>query len=286
MSGTSVQNAIGVQTARRRGVLALGLSRIGFELRMYVRSGETIFFGFLFPILMLGLFSIVFGGDGPTSMGPGLPEITAAQLYLPGMLAAGLLLSGVQNLAIDIAMERSDGTLKRLGGTPLSPVGYFIGKLGYVLITGAAQAALLLTFAAVVFGVPLPNTAEGWLTFGWVFLLGITASALLGIALSALPRTGKSATAVVIPIMLVLQFISGVYLFFSLLPDWLQTVAKLFPVAWMAQGMRAVFLPTEYSALEPSGEWDLGQVAIALAIWLVVGLIISRLTFRWVRRGA
>ena len=62
---------------------------------------------------MLGLFSTVFGGSGDITGGPGVAAISAAQLYLPGMMAAGLLLSGFQNLAIDIATERSDGTLKR-----------------------------------------------------------------------------------------------------------------------------------------------------------------------------
>ena len=88
------------------------------------------------------------------------------------------------------------------------------------------------------------------------------------------------------PVALVLQFISGVYLFFWLLPEWLQNVANLFPLAWMAKGMRAVFLPPEYATLEQSGAWELGGVAIALLIWLVVGLVISRLTFRWIRRDA
>jgi ABC-2 type transport system permease protein len=263
-----------------------GIRRIGFEIRGYARSPETIFFTFLFPILMLALFSTVFGGDGDQSYGQGLPALSAAQMYLPGMLAAGVLLSGLQNLAIDIALERHDGTLKRLGGTPLSPVSYFIGKIGQVLVTGTVQAAVLLAFAGLVLGVPLPSDVESWLTFVWVFVLGLATSAFLGIAISAIPRSARSASAVVIPVALVLQFISGVYMFFWLLPEWLQNVANLFPLAWMAKGMRAVFLPPEYATLEQSGAWDLGGVAIALLIWLVVGLIISRLTFRWIRRDA
>ena len=124
------------------------------------------------------------------------------------------------------------------------------------------------------------------MTFAWVFVLGITTSALLGIALSAVPRSSKSATAVVIPIVLVLQFISGVYLQFSQLPEWMQNLASIFPLKWMAQGMRAVFLPDDFEVLEQHGEWDLGWVAVALLAWLVVGLVVSRLTFRWIRRDA
>ena len=78
---------------------------------------------------------------------PGAEGVSVGAYYLPGMLAAGMLLSGVQNLAVDIAMEKSDGTLKRLGGTPLSADQYFIGKIGQVFVTGALQAALLILVA-------------------------------------------------------------------------------------------------------------------------------------------
>lgn len=272
--------------ARRRNPVAVGAWQARFEIVQYFRSGDTLFFTFLFPVFMLGLFSVAFGSDGDVQLAPGLPPISMAELYLPGMLAAGLLLSGFQNLAIDIAIERADGMLKRLGGTPLSPVSYFLGKIGQVAVTGVLQAALLLTFAAVVLGVALPTEPADWALFAWVFVLGITSSALLGVALSSVPRTGKSATAVVVPIGLVLQFISGVYLTFAQLPEWLQNVASLFPLKWMAQGMRAVFLPDEYAVLEQGGEWNLAGVVIALAVWLVVGLALSLLTFRWIRRNA
>ncbi|GAA1464804.1 ABC transporter permease [Microbacterium thalassium] len=274
------------RSAAGRSTFGMGLWRARFELMQYFRSGDTVVFTFLFPILMLGLFSVAFGADGDMQPGPGLPPVPVAQMYLPAMLAAGLLLSGLQNLAIDIAVERSEGMLKRLGSTPLSPVSYFIGKILQVAVTGVLQAAAIIVFAVLVFQVPLPTEPDKWLTFAWVFLLGITSSALLGVALSTVPRSSRSAAAVVIPIVLIVQFISGVYLFFYMLPEWLQNVAGVLPVKWMAQGMRYVFLPDEYSALEQNGEWNLAGVAIALAIWLVVGLVLARVTFRWNRRDA
>ena len=272
--------------AGRPGRLAVGITRIGHEVRGYFRTPDAVFFTFLFPLIMLGIFTAAFSSSGDIQAGPGSEGISVGAYYLPGLLAAGMLLSGVQNLAIDIAMEKSDGTLKRLGGTPLSPVSYFLGKFGQVFVTGVLQAALLLLAAATVFGIALPTEPEKWLPFAWVFVLGVATSALLGIALSSVPRSGKSAAAVVIPILLVLQFISGVYLQFYVLPEWMQNVASLFPLKWMAQGMRAVFLPEDFAALEQNGSWDLGWVAVALLIWLVIGLVASKLTFRWIRRDA
>jgi ABC-2 type transport system permease protein len=260
-----------------------GASRVGYEVKGYFRQGDTVFFTFLFPVVMLTIFSVAFG---EVPFGEPGAELTAAEFYLPGMIAAGVLLSGLQNMSIDIAIERSQGTLKRLGGTPLSPVSYFIGKLGQVLLTGLLQSAVLILVAVVAFGVDLPTDAGRWLTFGWVFLLGVTTCALLGIALSAIPRSARSATAVVIPIVLVLQFISGVYLAFASLPEWLQNVASVFPLKWLAQGMRAVFLPEAFEAVEAGGSWDLPGVALVCAVWLVVGLVLARLTFRWIRKDS
>ena len=265
--------------------IRLGLSRIRYEVKGYFRQGDTVFFTFLFPLVFLTIFSVAFSNAnfGKDASGH---TITAADYYLPAMLAAGLLLSGLQNLAIDIAGEKSDGTLKRLGGSPLPVFSYFIGKIGRVLVTGLAQAALLIAVAAVAFGVKLPTDPAKWLTFAWVFLLGVTTCAILGIALSALPRSGKSATAVIIPVTLILQFISGVYLQFNVLPVWLQNFAGLFPLKWLAQGMRSVFLPDSFKVLEQGHEWNLTGVLIATAIWLVLGLILCRVTFRWIRKDS
>jgi len=278
MSAATMKRA--VSPAR---IIPDGLSRIRYEVTGYFRQGDSVFFTFLFPLVMLTIFSVAFS---EASFGPPGDEVSAAAYYLPAMLAAGVLLSGLQNMSIDIAMERGDGTLKRLAGTPLSVVSYFIGKIGQVLVTGILQAALLIVVAVVAFGVELPPEPERWATFAWVFLLGVITCAILGIGLSGLPRSGKSATAVIIPIVLVLQFISGVYIQFSALPEWLQNVASVFPLKWLAQGMRAVFLPERFEAAEPGGEWNLMGVLVVSLIWLVVGLIVARLTFRWIRKDS
>lgn len=274
-------------TTRGRGpgrALVLGAERTRYEVVTYFRSLDTVFFTFLFPLVMLGIFTTAFSASPDIVPKPGEPGISVGAYYLPGMLAAGILLSGVQNLAVDIAREKSDGTLKRLGGTPLPPVSYFAGKIGQVLVTAVIQAVLLLVVARFAFDIALPTDPGKWLTFAWIFVLGIVTSALVGIALSALPRSGRSATAVVVPIVLILQFISGVYLSYNQLPEWMQTVASLFPLKWLAQGMRSVFLPDGFVALESNQSWHLGGVGLALAVWLVVGLVVSRLTFRWIRK--
>src|SRR6218665_1986131 len=270
--------------ARRRSIIAVGFSRIIYGILGYFRSPDTVFFTFLFPIIMLGVLTAAFSSAGNVNPVPGGPSVSVGATYLPGMVAAGMLLSGMQGLAIEIAMEKSGGTLKRLGGSPLSPVSYFIGKFGCVFVTGLIQLTALLLFAWAVLRIDLPTSPEAWLTIAWMFALGIGCGAFVGIALSSVPRSGKSATAVVIPVMLLLQFFSGVYLQFHVLPTWMQNISSVFPLKWMAQGMRAAFLPDGFKVMEQDGVWNLGWVAVWLAVWLVGGIILSRLTFRWLRR--
>ena len=264
-------------------ILALGWDRTRLELTMYFREKESVFFSFLFPVMLLTLFSTIFSAqfDSPEMAARG---ITAGRFFLPGMISAGVLLTSFQTMALSVASERDDGTLKRLRSTPMPPVAYFLGKVGLVALTSLAQLALLLLVARVGFGVELPTSVTTWLTFAWIFALGVIGGTTLGIAYSSI-GTARSIGAVVIGPLLVLQFISGVYLAFSDIPTWLQQIAAVFPLKWIAQGMRSVFLPDQLAAAEMAGAWEHGRTALVLAAWAVAGLVLCVRTFRWFKRG-
>lgn len=265
-------------------VLAVGISRIGYELKTYVRTPDALFFNFMFPLMMLVVFTVAFSEMELDIPGAGR-VLTSADIYLPAMLAMGVLVSGTQNLGIDMAIEKHDGTLRRLSGSPISPISYFIGKFGQVFVSATLQALFLILIARFAFGAQLPETADAWVTLTWVFYLGLVASSILGIAISALPRSAKSANAVVLPPILILQFISGVYLSFSSLPEWLQNFASFFPLKWIGQGFRSVFYPDAFKQAELGGQWYLDQVFLALVVWVLVGLVVTVLTFKWVRKS-
>ncbi|MEU6033756.1 ABC transporter permease, partial [Streptomyces tauricus] len=108
--------------------------------------------------------------------------------------------------------------------------------------------------------------------------------ALLGIAISSAPKTGRSATSVVVLPFLVLQFISGVYISIDTIPDWMLGISAVFPLKWMCQGLRGVFLPDSAQVLEQAGSWEFGRIALVLGAWCVGGLLLCLLTFRWKNR--
>ncbi|MGY1697606.1 ABC transporter permease [Geodermatophilus sp. SYSU D00814] len=252
-------------------------TRAGVELKEFFRQRESVVFTLVFPVVLLLALGAVLDYD----LGSG---VDFPQYFMAGVITAGVVGSSLQNMAIHIAAERSDGTLKSLAGTPMPKSAYFVGKVVQVLAVTAATVALLLLVGVAVYGIDLPSGAD-WLTFAWVTVLGAAACTLLGIAVSSLARNGRSASATVTPIALVLEFVSGVFLPFEQVPGWLQDVASLFPVKWLAQGLRSVFLPDALAASEPSGSWELGRVALVLGAWCVAGLVLCVLTFRWQDRG-
>ena len=259
-------------------VAAVCRTRAGVELKEFFRQRESVVFTVMFPVILLLVFGAVLDYD----LGSG---VSFTQYFVAGVIAAGILGASLQNMAIGIATERSDGTLKGLAGTPMPKSAYFVGKVVQVLVVTVAIIVILLAIGVAVYGIDLPSGRD-WLTFTWVAALGSAACTLLGIAVSSLARNGRSASATVTPIALVLEFISGVFFQFSQVPTWLQTIASLFPLKWMAQGLRSVFLPDALAAEEPAGSWELGRVALVLVIWCVAGLVLCVLTFRWQDRDA
>lgn len=259
------------------GWLTIGLQRWGIEVKQFLRQRESVVFTIGLPLLLLFIFGSVFSNDI-------VPGVTFSRYFAAGMVASGLLNSGFQALAIGISIERDSGGLKRLAGTPMPRVSYFIGKFLLVATISALQITFLVAGGVLAYGLKFPD-ASGWLTFAWLWLLGGATCALLGIAFSSVPRDGESSPAIVTPIVLVLQFISGVFFQYSQLPSWMQHIAAVFPLKWMTQGMRSVFLPDSFQSQEPAHSWELGRVALVLVAWAVVGLVLCVRTFRWQRRG-
>jgi ABC-2 type transport system permease protein len=199
------------------------------------------------------------------------------------MIASGLVNTGLQALAITIPMERDFGALKRLRGTPMPASSYFIGKAILIFASMVVQILLLLGFGILFFGLKLPTEPAKWFTFTWLVVLGSACSTALGIAFSVVPKSGRGASAVVSPIVIILQFFSGVFFVFTQLPSWMQQIAAIFPLKWLTQGMRSVFLPNSFAAQEVAKSWETEKTLAILSAWLIVGVFFSIRKFKWDR---
>ncbi|MEC3979568.1 ABC transporter permease [Amycolatopsis sp. H20-H5] len=254
--------------------------RGGAELRLFFRNRQQVVFTFALPALLMILLGSML--NNPI---PGI-AVTSGQVLAAGMIGSGIVSTSFNSMGIGLAGDREDGTLKRLRGTPMPAASYFIGKIVMVAVSSLAQVVLMVAVGALLFGLTLPTDPMKWLTALWVFALGIISCTFLGIALSSATKSVSAAVAVMNLIYISLQFISGVFVTpITALPKVMVDIASFFPVKWICQGFRSVFLPDGASAMEMAGTWELPRVALVLGAWCVAGLVLAKLSFRWTNTG-
>lgn len=263
---------------RLPSALQVGLARGGIEVKEFFRHRDSVIFTLSFPAILLTLFGLIFTHEYEEI------GVTVPQIYVTGLLGAAVMGASFSNLGAGITMDREDGTLKRLRGTPMPRSAYFLGKVLLTGVIAGLAAALVLLVGMLLLGAPIP-TAGGWLTLAWVFAMGIVACSLLGIAVTSLVRSSRSVAVVINMPFLLLQFISGVFIPFDEVPEALYHVASLFPLQWMVQGFRTALLPESVTQLAPERSFDLGTVALVLGAWICVGLVLCMTTFRWKARN-
>lgn len=250
------------------------MGRTRTELYLFFTLWENVFLVFLFPALMFVIFATVFSDLGK----PG--ELSPVQYFLPAMIGQGFLLTSFQSVGIAVASDREKGVLKRLRASPMPAFCYFAGKVMLIVITSIGQTALVLLIGWLAFDTTMPD-ATGWLTVAWIWALSCLAGGLLAVAFCSSIKNSKAANAVITPTVVILPFISGVYFTSADLPQWLQTLAAVFPLKWQVQGLKSAFLPDEALAWDNLTSWQLPMVAVILVAWAALGAVIAFTQFRW-----
>jgi len=262
-----------------RGFARASVSRGYIEILQLFRRKDAVVFTVALPVVMLGLFASIFSGLVPGT------NVHYSQLYTTGLLTGGLASTSFLNLAVSVATERENGGLKRLAGTPMPRTAFFLGKAIVVIVVCTLEVTILLLIGHFVYNVAFPSTLDRWWTFIWVTVLGALAMSLIGIALSGVPRSARSAVPVANLPLLVLEFISGIFIPFTSLPSGLYSFSGIFPLRWVAEGYRSALLPSYFQRVEPGHVWDRWDVALVLAAWCVVSLAVTAKTFKWTNRG-
>jgi ABC-2 type transport system permease protein len=203
---------------------------------------------------------------------------------LPSILGALVAFGVIIGPAFALSMEREDGTLLRHKALPHGMEGYVTGQLVFHSLSAAPQFLVILVPSALLFADVMPSGTSGWLTLGWVLVLGLMATLPLGMILgSVVPSTQKVGTWGMLPV-LVVTGISGIFVPVQALWGWVQTVAQVFPTYWIGLGMRSAFLPDSAASLELGGSWRTGQVALVLLAWAVAGLLVTPVVLRRMAR--
>ncbi|MFD7232646.1 ABC transporter permease [Streptomyces sp. NPDC059881] len=245
-----------------------GLQRGGIEMRHLLRNGKEMF-GHLTNVVVALLVAAYLSDDVPGTQTP------MAHLVLAGFAAYLLFQIGLINLPQMLVTEREEGALLRLRATPGGIPAYLVAKCVLVVVVAVGSVALLLAAAALLVDGPLPHGPADWLTLLWVTTLGLLAVVPVGAAIGAVLPNPREALALVMLPTMGLLVTSGTVFPITSLPVPVQQVAAVFPLKWMAQGLRSALLPDTARTAEVAGSWELPMVALVLTAWAILGFLLA-----------
>jgi ABC-2 type transport system permease protein len=250
-----------------RGLLA---RQVVYTNRTFWRNPASAFFTFVFPLLLLVIFTTLLGND---EVDTGSAVIRTSTYYVAAQGAFGLISACYTNIALQIVFARDGGVLKRMRGTPLPPSVYLSARVVHATIVGLILVGITVAFGAVFYDASVP-TGAALGQFVATLLVGAACFSALGLAISGLIPNADAGPPIVNAIILPLLFLSGVFIPFDKdTPTWVEVVGDVFPVRHLVDAMR-----DSYLGLTDSFAWsDLG----VMAIWAVVGVAVASRTFRW-----
>lgn len=234
---------------------------VGRSLTQSLRDGESLSMSILLPVMLMLLFTFVFGG----AIEPGGAYV---DYVVPGiiLLCAGF---GAATTATYVARDMSSGIIDRFRTMPL--------RSGAVL-TGHVVASLArnLVATAVVIGVGLlvgfrPHAD----LLAWIGAAGLIALYILAItylfASIGLAAGSPEAASGYGFIILFLPYLSSAFVPVETMPEWLQWVADNQPITPIIETLRGLLMGTDLGT-EPwwAIGWCLAIVAISAAwgAWL------------------
>lgn len=236
---------------------ALGLAarEFRFENRAFWRNPAAAFFTFVFPLMFLVIFN-------------GLFEET--QFYVPAIAAFSVITACFTNVAMGVTMARDQGVLKRVRGTPLPAGSYLVGRVLHAVFLALILVTIVTIAGALFYDVDPPEQAG---RFAATLVVGAASFCALGLAFTALVPNEEAAPAVVNAAVLPLSFVSDIFIPSDHAPQWMQTLADVFPIKHFAQAMLASFDPG-------FRDWSNNDLLI-LGAWGVAGLLLALRFFSW-----
>jgi ABC-2 type transport system permease protein len=206
-------------------------------------------------------------------VGVSIPSKNILDTILPALLAALVLFFGFLLSGISFLRERSQGTMERLMASPASRLdivgGYLLGFLLFAMV----QTLILFFYSVYVLNVSF--LGDLWQIIIFQIIIGIL-SVSLGIFTSVFARNEFQMVQFIPLIILPQMFLCGLLWPVSQMPDYLQWIARLLPMTYAVDGIRAMML-------QGQNLLDIGKEVGVLCGYAVGLLILASLT---IRRGS
>jgi ABC-2 type transport system permease protein len=252
------------------------------QLRLFARRPAALFFVMVMPVLLLVIFTAIFGNEETVGQG-----ITTAELHTPTLAVFGAVMGAYTYLAIATATARDLGVLKRLRSTPLPPVIDIAGRIAAAGLIALAAAAAVMACGMLLYSLVLqPEKLPAAILS---LIVGILCFAALGMAVAALCRTAEMAQALANATILPVAFISDVFVRpGGRIPPWIDRIADVFPLKHLSLAFAGGFKPllngNGFAFAGDETTHAVGQHLLVMGLWGLGGAVVAFTFFRWERR--
>ena len=197
-------------------------------------------------------------------------NLNAISYFVPSMLGLSIMQVGIF-AAIPLVADREKLILKRLAATPLRRWQLVGSNVLMRVLIAFTQAIIIVAVGSLLFGVEI----IGSLILVAAFVtLGAMAFLALGYVIASFAKTEDSANGMTSMIQFPMMFLSGAFFQIDQMPQFLQVVARLIPLTYLADALRQVMVGG--AAFAP-----LSVCAAVLFGWLVVCFAIAARKFQW-----
>jgi ABC-2 type transport system permease protein len=257
-------------TVPTRSDLALLGRWLRARVRIQLRTGRAVVFTFAFPLVLLVLFNGLNGNATVDAVGAA-GQVKFAQFYTPSIGIFSLTTACYTSVILGIATARDSGLLKRVRGTPLPMATYLGSWLAGAAVTGIVAVFLLFVVAVPAFGVKIYlHTLPAAIV---TLVLGAACLSSVGLAVATLAKSADQAMPIAQLTFLPISFISGIWFPLEGAPDWLVTLAKVFPLEHIVHAFDRCFSPgVTGGGWSPNDLWS-------IAVWTVLGLFVATRRF-------
>jgi ABC-2 type transport system permease protein len=223
--------------ARARRLVEGTAAMAQVELRKLRHDNLDIFTRSVQPLLWLFVFGSALQHVRRFSDATG---VDYKAFLVPGVMAqAALFISIFFGLAI--IWERDAGQLQRLLATPLPRFAIVLGKSSGAGIRALVQAVVLLAVVAIA-GIELDWGVARVAAALVLLVLGTAGFACLSMMLAALLKTRERFMGIGQMVAMPLFFASSALYPLSIMPTWLQVVARANPLTYEVHGLRELLL--------------------------------------------
>jgi ABC-2 type transport system permease protein len=166
------------------------------------------------------------------------------EFFVPGIIAMSVMTSSLSGAVNMNAELRQKGVIRKLSTTPITRTDWILSNILYQFILAVISTMAILVVSYAVFSVRLQINA--WL---FVFIvLEVFAFGGIGMILTRVANEAESAAAAANVIMFPMMFLSGSFFPIEMMPGFLQTIARILPLYYVNEGLRASMVSVDNTA--------------------------------------